>query len=92
MEPVAQTAELLKQRALYMKEHRVLENTYNSERYNRLNRTVVIMPFLGSDMGAGHSLLQNRLNYLRACFWSFYHYYPHVVASVKSEKDRNYVR
>ena len=33
------------------------------------NRTVVVMPFLGSDMGAGHSKLENRYEYLKACFW-----------------------
>lgn len=56
----------------------------------KLNRTVVIMPFLGVDMGAGHSKLSNRYNYLASCFWSFYAYYPHIVAAVKSPKDREF--
>ena len=30
---------------------------------------VVIMPFLGGAMGAGHSELGNRFEYLKACFW-----------------------
>ena len=35
----------------------------------KVNRTIAIMPFLGSDNGAGHSKLGNRLVYLQACFW-----------------------
>ena len=57
---------------------------------HKLNRTVVIMPFLGIDMGAGHSELSNRYHYLASCFWSFYSYYPHIVAAVKSPKDREF--
>ena len=57
-----------------------------------VNRTVVVMPFLGSENGAGHSKLRNRLLYLRACFWSFYGTYPYVVAAVKNEKDLQYAR
>lgn len=30
------------------------------------------MPFLGGLMGAGHSELGNRFEYLKACFWSIY--------------------
>jgi hypothetical protein len=48
------------------------------------------MPFLGSDMGAGHSKLGNRLTYLSACFWSIYAEIPHIVAAVKSAKDANF--
>ena len=58
----------------------------------KLNRTVVIMPFLASDNGAGHSKLGNRLVYLSACFWSFYSEYNHIVAYVKSEKDYNFAK
>jgi hypothetical protein len=32
------------------------------------NRTIVIIPFLGSDRPNGNSLLANRMHYLRACF------------------------
>lgn len=56
------------------------------------NRTVVIMPFLGMDMGAGHSELSNRFHYLSACFWSFYVHYPHIVAVVKSKTDYFFAR
>lgn len=56
-----------------------------------LNRTVVIMPYLGVDRGAGHSKLFNRQIYLNACFWSFYAFYPYIVAGVKSAKDRDYL-
>lgn len=81
-------AELLKAR------YELLHKTYSvpfPPEHDAMNRTVVVMPFLGSDMGAGHSKLANRQAYLSACFWSFYTYYPHVVAAVKSPKDRDYV-
>jgi len=51
------------------------------------NRTVAIMPWLGSEMGAGNSNINNRLEYLKACFWSLYIEFPHVVVAVKSMKD-----
>ena len=50
------------------------------------------MPFLGMDMGAGHSELSNRFHYLAACFWSFYVTYPHIVAVVKSQADYDFAR
>ncbi len=46
------------------------------------------MPWLGSDHGAGHSKVQNRLLYIQACFWSFYEDFPHIVAAVKTVKDQ----
>lgn len=55
-------------------------------------KTVVVMPFLGSDMGAGHSKLSNRQSYIAACFWSFHEHYSHIVAMVKSPKDRDFIR
>jgi len=58
--------------------------------HTRLNRTVAIMPWLGGEMGAGHSDLNNRYFYLEACFWSLYAMFPHVVVTVKTEKDRNH--
>jgi hypothetical protein len=56
------------------------------------NRTVAIMPFLGSENGAGHSKLGNRLHYLHACFWSIYYETPYVVAAVKNVKDEEFAR
>jgi hypothetical protein len=50
-------------------------------------RTVVIMPFLGGAMGAGHSELGNRFEYLKTCFWSLYEFFPHITASVTREED-----
>eukprot|EP01035_Chromulina_nebulosa_P018281 gene18281-23958_t len=46
----------------------------------------------GTDMGAGHSKLNNRLQYLHACFWSFYTYIPNVVVYVKHMKDYEYCK
>ncbi len=50
-------------------------------------RTVVIMPFLGGAMGAGHSELGNRFEYLKTCFWSFYEFVPNIVAGVTRQED-----
>lgn len=83
---VVASAKMLRERAL------ILRGPDIPMEHPAYNRTVVIMPFLGSDMGAGHSKLSNRLQYLSACFWSFYAVYPHVVAAVKNEKDREFAR
>jgi hypothetical protein len=50
-------------------------------------RTIVVMPFLGGAMGAGHSVLSNRYHYLRACFWSIYEFFPHIVMAVTQASD-----
>jgi len=50
-------------------------------------RTVVVMPFLGTSMGAGHSNLDNRYEYIKACFWSLYEFFPHIVVGVISGAD-----
>jgi hypothetical protein len=65
---------------------------FDEETTEFLNRTVAVMPFLGTDMGSGHSDLGNRYRYLHTCFWSLRAYFPHVVVSVKSEVDAEYVR
>lgn len=49
------------------------------------SRTLVVMPFLGGAMGAGHSELGNRFEYLKACFWSFYEFIPNIVAGVSRQ-------
>lgn len=51
------------------------------------SRTLVVMPFLGGAMGAGHSELGNRFEYLKACFWSFYEFIPNIVAGVSRQED-----
>jgi hypothetical protein len=86
IDPIYHSAALLKTRAL------TLRDPLTPIAHTAYNRTVVVMPFLASDMGAGHSKLSNRLQYLSACFWSFYAVYPHVVAAVKNEKDRDFAR
>jgi len=57
-----------------------------------LNRTLVVMPFLGTGMGSGHSVLANRYEYLKACFWSIYPEMPHIVVGVTSQADYDYCR
>ena len=54
-------------------------------------KTVVVMPFLGGAMGAGHSELGNRFDYLRACFWSFYEFVPNIVAGVTRQADVDWI-
>jgi hypothetical protein len=51
------------------------------------SRTLVVMPFLGGAMGAGHSELGNRFHYLRACFWSFYEFFPYIMMGVSRPED-----
>ena len=50
-------------------------------------RTVVVMPFLGGAMGAGHSELGNRFEYLKACFWSFHEFVPNIAMGVTRQED-----
>jgi hypothetical protein len=52
--PIEATVEVLKVRALH------LRNADLTPTVPELNRTLAVMPFLGSDMGAGHSRLNNR--------------------------------
>jgi hypothetical protein len=42
---------------------------------------------LGGAMGAGHSELGNRFDYLKACFWSIYEFMPNIVAGVTRKED-----
>ena len=81
LDPIKSTVEIIRERALYL---------HSSRRFHQpeQNRTVAIMPFLGSDMGAGHSKLLNRILYLKACFWSTYAEFPNVVAVVKNRADQ----
>lgn len=57
-----------------------------------LNRTLAVMPFLGSGMGSGHSVLANRYVYLHTCFWSIYPEIPNIVVGVSSMVDYNYCK
>ena len=52
--PIEATVEVLKVRAVQ------LRNPDITPTVPELNRTIAVMPFLGSDMGAGHSKLNNR--------------------------------
>jgi hypothetical protein len=81
IQPIIDSAQVLRERTLTRPEYSP-----------QAKRTVAIMPFLGSDNGAGHSKLGNRLHYLHACFWSIYHEIPNVVAAVKYQKDEEFAR
>ena len=91
IDPIVKATELLKDRALELR-RLAHDAAQQPTSFSELNRTIAIMPFLGSDMGAGHSKLSNRLVYLQACFWSIYVAIPHVVAAVKSTKDEGFAR
>ena len=54
--------EALRERAAY--DANETYNGYNTHTRRGLNRTVAVMPFLGTDMGAGHSKLGNRFVYV----------------------------
>jgi hypothetical protein len=73
IEPILKVSKFLKERAMNMKLNR-------EERplYKEMNRTVVIMPFLAAENGAGHSKLGNRLHYLHACMNKFYYFYYYI--------------
>lgn len=87
---VFQAAEILKAQTLSLRKFNLSSDPQLFA--SHFNRTVVVMPYLGVDMGAGHSKLINRQVYLAACFWSFYSVYSHIVVAVKSMKDVEYVR
>ena len=100
LEPIDKSTQFLKELVVNRKSRRNDDhirdpNTHeylkNHTKYY-LNKTVAIMPFLGSDMGAGHSVLSNRYKYLHTCFWSVYSYFPHVVISVKTQVDYDYIK
>ena len=58
----------------------------------RAKQTVALMPFLGVNMGAGHSVLSNRYEYLKVCFWSVHQVFPHIVVGVLSQNDVDWLK
>ena len=58
----------------------------------KLNATVAILPWLGTEIGVGNSKLTFRLLYLQACFWSIYRHIPRVVIGVKTKRDYKYAK
>ena len=58
----------------------------------RTLQTVAVMPFLGVNMGAGHSVLSNRYEYLKVCFWSVFRIFPNVVVGVLSLDDVEWIK
>ena len=83
---IIKATKMLRQRAEIMREEGTPLPTPET------NRTVAIMPFLGAENGAGHSKLDNRYEYLKACFWSLYAEIPNVVAAVKNSADYEFAR
>lgn len=83
---IVKATKILRERAEIMREEGTPLST------PEVNRTVAIMPFLGAENGAGHSKLDNRYEYLKACFWSLYAAIPNIVAAVKNNADYEYAR
>lgn len=48
---------------------------------------MVVALNIGGAMGAGHSELGNRFEYLKACFWSLYEFFPNIVPGVSRKED-----
>ena len=87
IEPIVQMGEMLKKRALRGRSSPsiILKNDIPE-----VYETIVLMPFLGTSMGAGHSNLNNRYQYLKVCFWSLYAIFPYISAGVISEEDKKW--
>ncbi len=81
IDPIKEAVELLENKVNPLKSKQKI--VYSEDAKN----TVVIMPFLGGAMGAGHSELGNRFEYLKLCFWSFYEFIPNIVAGVSRQED-----
>ena len=77
---------------MLMKNAKSLVSGRRKEFSPMLNSTIAIMPWLGSEIGAGNSRLTHRQTFLKACFWSIYAIIPNVVIAVKNTKDYNFVR
>lgn len=55
-------------------------------------KTLVIMPYLGESRGISGSMESHRPLYLSTCFWSFYRYFPNIVAGVISRADSDEIK
>lgn len=81
--------------ALHMKQKTIhlLKNARSQYRNNiAYDQTLVIIPYLGTHIGDGHSSLAYRKLYLQACVWSFALYYDHIVIGVANKEDEAYIR
>jgi hypothetical protein len=59
---------------------------------NKLDRTVVVIPFIMRHAGSGNSRVRYRHDYLHLTFWSLYPYFKHIVAVVKYPEDFAYAK
>ena len=66
-------------------------NSYTIINDHRSAQTVAIMPFLGLNMGAGHSVLENRFVYLKLCVLSVSKIFPNIAIGVLSADDRDWI-
>ena len=68
------------------------ENPFYKANKRRFNSTVVIMPWLGKEVGVGNSHVENRYSYLNSCFWSLYAVFQNIVVGVSNIQDYDYLR
>lgn len=66
-------------------------NGYNGNIDHRSTQTIAIMPFLGLNMGAGHSVLENRFVYLKLCVLSVLKVFSNIAIGVLSADDRDWI-
>ncbi len=62
--------------------------------HEKYAKTLVLLPWAGSELGVGNSRLTYRQEYLRICFWSFYRYYSNdnIIIGVHSQNDANIIK
>lgn len=86
--PIAWTTNVISNSLGLLQSHHE-HNSFDSKYFQK---TVVIMPYLGSETGSGQSNHMNRLLYLKLCFWSFYARYRHIVVFVMTMKDYHFLK
>ena len=86
------TAEVITNVTAVLKQRHETSVSLPRNRLAEMRRTVAVMPFLGTGMGAGHSVLSNRYLYLKACFWSIFTDIPNIVVAVTSQEDADYCK
>lgn len=84
------TVEVMEDSTISLKKR--ISNNIHIETSPELKKTLAVMPFLGTGMGSGHSILVNRYKYLHACFWSIYSEIPNIVVGVSSQVDYDYCK
>jgi len=59
--------------------------------HEKLDQTVVIVPFIIMKRGDGNSRMDHRARYLEIMFWSLYPIFPKIVFAVRYQEDKDLV-